>query len=89
MKTTVEMPDALYNEVRSWAAENGWTLKVVLEESLRQFLDSRGNGRSSAAPSWRPVIYGGEGLQTPGMTFSEMLSLSERPFPDQDRRGEK
>lgn len=86
MKTTVEMPDALYQEVRSWAAQNGWTIKVVLEESLRQFLETRRAGRSSGTPAWRPVVFGGEGLQTPGMTFAEMLALAERPSPDAGKR---
>lgn len=83
MKTTVEMPDSLYQEVRAWAAQNGWTIKVVLEESLRQFLETRRAGNSSGAPKWRPVVYGGKGLQSPGMTFSEMLALTERPFADE------
>lgn len=89
MKTTVEMPDALYQEVREWATQNGWTLKVVVEESLRQFLDTRRAGGLSGAPTWRPVVFGGQGLQTPGMTFSEMLALAERPNVKEEERGEE
>ena len=87
MKTTVEMPDALYQEVRSWAAQNGWTLKVVVEESLRQFLESHSADRACSKRAWRAVVFGGEGLQTPGMTFREMLALAERPLPDEGGRG--
>lgn len=78
--------DALYQVFRSWAAQNGWTIKVVLEESLRQFLEARRSGPSSAAPKWRAVVFGGQGLQVPGMTFSEMLALAERPFPNTEPR---
>jgi len=81
MKTTVELPDALYRDVRAWAAQHGWTVRIVLEESLRQFLGKQQAGGAAGAPAWRPVVFDGEGLQTPGMTFREMLEATERPFP--------
>ncbi len=81
MKTTIEMPDALYEEARAWAAQNGWTIEAVIEESLRQFLEARRAVCATGGSTWRPVVFGGQGLQTCGMTFAEMLALAERPQP--------
>jgi hypothetical protein len=81
MKTTIEMPDALYEEARAWAAQNGWTIEAVIEESVRQFLETRRAARETGVQTWRPVVFEGQGLQTSGITFTEMLALAERPQP--------
>lgn len=82
MKTTVEIPDGLMAEARELAKRKGWTVKVVLEQSLRDFLE-----KEKAAPAkpfeWNPVTVKGE-LVEPGMTFARMLELSERPFPNEE-----
>ena len=41
MKTTVELPDGLLSEAKSYAAAEGLSLKQVLEAGLRQVLGSR------------------------------------------------
>ena len=40
MKTTVEIPDALFREVKKYAAEHDLTLKEVMERGLRQAIAS-------------------------------------------------
>jgi len=47
MKTTVEIPDALLREARSYASARGLTFKAVLESSLRRTLEV---DRSPARP---------------------------------------
>ncbi len=38
MKTTIELPDALYREIKARAALNGQTVKSYITESLRRSL---------------------------------------------------
>jgi len=81
MKTTVELPDALMAEARDLAKRKGWTVKVVLEESLRAFLDKEKSAPPTTPFVWNPVTVKGQGLQNPNLTFAEILEMSERPFP--------
>jgi hypothetical protein len=43
MKTTVELPDALFAEVKRLAAERGLTMRSILEDSLRRTIDEYRN----------------------------------------------
>ena len=38
MKTTLQLPDALYREIKASAALSGRSITSVVEESLRRFL---------------------------------------------------
>jgi hypothetical protein len=42
MKTTVEIPDALFAEARRAAARDKITLKILIEEGLRRAIEERG-----------------------------------------------
>ncbi|MBX7245029.1 MAG: type II toxin-antitoxin system VapB family antitoxin [Candidatus Sumerlaeaceae bacterium] len=42
MKTTVHIPDALFNEARRVAQNEGTTLKALVEEGLRETIARRG-----------------------------------------------
>ncbi len=77
MKTTVEMPDALFAEVKKYASARRLTMRQVIETSLRHTLDEdrarkkpfrlrkatfRGNGQ--LIHDWetiRSLIYEGRG----------------------------
>ena len=50
MKTTLEIPDALFRRVKSRAAERGQTLKEFVSEALQARLAAEGAG--SGAPPW-------------------------------------
>jgi hypothetical protein len=39
VKTTVEIPDALFNEAKKYAAARGLTFREVIETGLRDVLD--------------------------------------------------
>ena len=61
MKTTIELPDELLEQVRGVARREGTTLRGLVEEGLQRSLEARRNAvhRDLDFPS-----YGGSGLTT-------------------------
>jgi hypothetical protein len=61
MKTTVEIPDALFRKAKATAAERGVSLKDLLTDAVRQHLQ-RGAGDSlrnkPSAPAWMSAFGG-------------------------------
>jgi hypothetical protein len=53
MKTTVEIPDTLFREVKSRAAQRGVSLKQLLTEALREELVRGSNDGPTSEPAWR------------------------------------
>ncbi|HKX00733.1 MAG TPA: hypothetical protein VJN43_23530 [Bryobacteraceae bacterium] len=41
MKTTVEIPDALFHQAKKYASAHGLTFREVIETSLRRTLDEK------------------------------------------------
>jgi hypothetical protein len=60
MKTTVEIPDTLLEEVRSVAAREGVTLRGLIERGLHQVVRDAAAGRSFKL---RRASFRGNGLQ--------------------------
>ena len=61
MKTTLELPDALFREVKSVAARRGTTLKALITEGIREKLHPKATV-STADKSFRlPVLPQGDG----------------------------
>jgi hypothetical protein len=52
MKTTLEIPDALFRRVKSKAAERGQTLKQLVNEALEEKLGSRRSAARASEPEW-------------------------------------
>lgn len=52
MKTTLEIPDALFRRAKSRAAERGQTLKALVTEALQEKLAARTGKTVSAEPEW-------------------------------------
>ncbi|MGA8031310.1 MAG: hypothetical protein WCB48_02865 [Casimicrobiaceae bacterium] len=52
MKTTVEIPDALFRRVKSKAAERGQSLKQFMAEALQEKLTANAAAARSGAPPW-------------------------------------
>jgi hypothetical protein len=77
VKTTVEIPDALFAEVKKHAAAHGLTFRELIETSLRRALDKQSSARKPfrlrkvtfkgkgqrirAGETIRALIYGGRG----------------------------
>jgi Arc/MetJ family transcription regulator len=62
MKTTVDIQDALLEEVRKIASRENTTVKAMVEEGLRQVLVRRKGEKSFRL---RKVTFKGDGLQSP------------------------
>jgi len=52
MKTTIEIPDALFRRVKSKAAERSQTLKEFVSEALQERLATKRSTARSAEPEW-------------------------------------
>jgi hypothetical protein len=53
VKTTVEIPDALFRKAKATAAERGQTLKELLTEALQDKLQGgAASGRKPSEPAW-------------------------------------
>jgi hypothetical protein len=53
LKTTIELPEALFRRAKSMAAQEGVTLKQLLTEALESQLETRKTTRDGkAAPRW-------------------------------------
>ena len=52
MKTTLEIPDALFRRVKSKAAEQGQSLKEFVGEALVEKLASKRGAAPSGDPAW-------------------------------------
>jgi hypothetical protein len=52
MKTTLEIPDALFRRVKSKAAEHGRTLKEFVNEALQEKLAPRRSTAHPGEPEW-------------------------------------
>lgn len=73
MKTTVEIADQLFAEVRESARREGTSFRVLVEEGLRLSLARR---RQPTSYRWPDLSFGGEGLQ-PGVAEGRWESLRD------------
>jgi hypothetical protein len=64
MKTTVEIPDALFREVKSYAAKHGVPIREVFERGVELAL--RGSSRSGRRFRLKTVTTKGKGLAMTG-----------------------
>lgn len=60
MKTTIELPDALAQQAKSYAAEHATTLRDLVVEGLRAELDRR---QTRSRPDFVFPTVGGRGLR--------------------------
>ena len=77
MKTTVEIPDAIFRQAKAEAARRGVPLREVIEIALREHLDSA-RSRKKKKFRLKDGSFRGEGLQeglTPG-DWDTIRSLS-------------
>lgn len=80
MKTTIEIPDSLFEEARQVAARNDTTLKALVTEGLRRVLADR-NRRGQFR--LRKASFKGNGLQ-PGLSAHDWERIRDLAY---DGRG--
>ncbi len=75
MKTTIQIPDSLYREIRKLAHQEQSTVKAIVEESLRRTLSERQRG---APFRLRKATFKGKGLQPhlAGTSWDQILHVS-------------
>ena len=73
MKTTIEIADPLLEEARKVAAEQGLTLRALIERGLRNVVS---HNRRRAPFKVRPVTFMGDGLQ-PGIQEGDWAAIRE------------
>lgn len=75
MKTTIQIPDNLYNEMRKLAQREQRTIKAIVEESLRRTLSER---QRRSRFRLRKATFKGNGLQPhlAGASWDQILHLS-------------
>lgn len=60
MKTTIDIADNLFKEAKRFIGKEGKTMREVVQNSLRLFLDSQ---KKTTRPfKWRHYAFKGEGL---------------------------
>jgi hypothetical protein len=75
MKTTIQIPDSLYKEMRKLAQREQRTIKDIVEESLRRTLSEH---QRSGRFRLRQASFRGNGLQPhlAGASWDDILHLS-------------
>jgi CRISPR/Cas system-associated protein Csm6 len=75
MKTTIQIPDVLFEEVRRLAHQENTTMKDIIEEGLRRIISER---KRRSHFKLRKITFKGKGLQPhlAGTSWDQILQLS-------------
>ena len=75
MKTTIQIPDVLFEEVRMLARQENTTVKVIIEEGLRRIISER---KRRSYFKLRKVTFKGKGLlpHLAGTSWDQTLQVS-------------
>jgi hypothetical protein len=75
MKTTIQIPDSLFEEMRKLAHREQTTMKSIVEESLRRTITER---QRRSRFRLRKATFKGKGLQPhlAGTSWDQILQLS-------------
>lgn len=75
MKTTIQIPDSLFEEARKLAHQEQTTLKALVEQGLRRIIQDR---KQRGEFHLRKATFKGSGLQPPlvGSTWEQIRQLS-------------
>ena len=83
MKTTIHIPDSLFDQAKTVAHREGTTLKALVEEGLRKVVSARDEAERGGF-KLRPASFKGQGLnpRLEGAGWDRVLDLS---YEDRDR----
>jgi hypothetical protein len=87
MKTTIELPEALFRRAKSMAVQEGVTLKQLLTEALESRLDARRSARNgkAAAPKWMPAYGALEHLRQERKAIERAIESEFEKIEPEDR----
>lgn len=85
MKTTIELPDSLFQQLKKLAAERDTTLREIMESSLRETL--RRFSRPKGAFRLKKATFKGGGLQE-GLSESQWSEIRDRAYGDRGGKPE-
>lgn len=77
MKTTIDISDSLFREVKRYAGRRGATLREVLETSLRSLLKSQAKAKKTF--HLRRHTFRGKGLAE-GLIEGQWASIREKAY---------
>jgi hypothetical protein len=77
MKTTIHIPDSLFEEARKVARQERTTLRALVEEGLRKVVTER-RGKGPEPFKLRKATFRGQGLQPhlAGVSWDQILDVS-------------
>ncbi len=83
MKTTLDLSDAVLERTKAHAARQGTTLRAVVEEALRRYLDGQDTAATRSAFRIQPWGRGGFLHGYEDRTWNEILDeVNQRSTPD-------
>ena len=82
MKTTVELPDSLYRQIKARAALRGQTIKAFFVDAIRDKLAADGVKRKQGETGWR-AAFGA----APAKDVAEVQRLIDEEFSKIDPEG--
>lgn len=77
MKTTVDIPDAVFRRAKAKAAERGQALRAYVTEALQEKLSARPARPGAASPPW---MKGFGGLRALRRETARIQSVIDREF---------
>jgi hypothetical protein len=85
MKTTVEIPDALFRKAKAAAAEEGKSLKDFLTEAVTDRLH-RGSSASSQSQPWEAAFGGLKSLHHENVRIAGLIASEFERIDDEEWR---
>lgn len=84
MRTTIELPDTLYRQIKARAALEGLPVKALVRDLLQRGLATGAGGRGAAAPSGRstpPTIEVNQPFPSGCPSNAALFELLDEPGP--------
>jgi hypothetical protein len=77
VKTTIDIPDAVFRRAKAKAAERGQALREYVTEALQEKLSARPAGAGAASPPW---MKGFGGLRSIRRETARIQTVIDREF---------
>jgi hypothetical protein len=85
VKTTLELPDALFRKAKATAARQGQTLKQLVQEALTEKLARANGGRSTQKP-WMALAGGLKHLHAENVRIDRLIETEFEQIELEDRQ---